>query len=208
MVRIRTDRAAKPSRDDVTLLPADRAAAVTQLFDWHYQPLVRLARLLVDDVDTAEDVVMDGFAALHRRLFAIRDPEDAYRYLRSCVLNGARSRLRRRRTSRALDRELTQQLPDDDASQEDVSGHSADRGTVVRSLRALPQRQREVLVLRYSSTTCRGAWPTEQHGIPGPSRCPAGGRSCCNATPRSRRRTALASSSSSRSPTRSQANVS
>jgi DNA-directed RNA polymerase specialized sigma24 family protein len=70
---------------------------VTALFEEHYASLVRMARLLVDDRETAEDVVMDAFASLYRRWIAIRDPAEAHRYVRSCVLNGARSQLRRRR---------------------------------------------------------------------------------------------------------------
>ena len=38
-------------------LPPGRDDAVTVLFHMHWASLVRLARLLVDDVETAEDVV-------------------------------------------------------------------------------------------------------------------------------------------------------
>jgi DNA-directed RNA polymerase specialized sigma24 family protein len=82
------------------VLPRDRASAVTALFEEHYASLVRMARLLVDDLETAEDVVMDAFTNLYRRWTAIRDPAEAHRYVRSCVLNGARSQLRRRRLRR------------------------------------------------------------------------------------------------------------
>lgn len=126
-------------------LPADRAAAVTQLFDAHYVPLVRMARLLVDDVESAEDVVMDGFAALHRRWSAIRDSEQAYRYVRSSVLNGARSQLRRRRTSRQHAVELID-LP---ATGDDLALRRTEHAVVMGVLRSLPTRQRQVLVLRY-----------------------------------------------------------
>ena len=78
------------------VLPRDRASAVTSLFEEHYASLVRMARLLVDDRETAEDVVMDAFTSLYRRWTAIRDPAEAHRYVRSSVLNGARSQLRRR----------------------------------------------------------------------------------------------------------------
>ena len=73
------------------------------MFDLHDVRLVRTARLLVDDMATAEDVVMDAFTSLHRRWETLRDPSDAHRYLRSCVLNGARSQLRRRRVRRLHD---------------------------------------------------------------------------------------------------------
>jgi hypothetical protein len=49
------------------VLPRDRTSAVTALLEEHYTSLVRMARLLVDDRETAEDVVMDGFASLYRR---------------------------------------------------------------------------------------------------------------------------------------------
>jgi hypothetical protein len=47
-------------------LPKERTAAVTELFNAHYGQLVRTARLLVDDMETAEDVVMDAFTSLYR----------------------------------------------------------------------------------------------------------------------------------------------
>ena len=126
-------------------LPADRTAAVSELFDLHYPSLVRMARLLVDDKETAEDVVMDAFVSLHRRWTAIRDPHEAYRYIRSCVLNGARSRLRRRRITRLHERTLRIERP----SGEDVAARETDRALVLQLLRGLPARQRQVLVLRY-----------------------------------------------------------
>jgi hypothetical protein len=41
-------------------LPRDRTSAVTALFEEHYVSLVRMAPLLVDDRESAEDVVMDS----------------------------------------------------------------------------------------------------------------------------------------------------
>src|SRR3712207_7641978 len=90
----------------VQLLPVDYVgddnadSAVAVLFQSHRLAMVRLAVLLVDDVEPAEDVVQEAFAALHRRWRALADREAAIGYLRSCVLNGSRSVLRRRRTVR------------------------------------------------------------------------------------------------------------
>lgn len=126
-------------------LSADRTAAVTELFSAHYAQLVRMARLLVDDPETAEDVVMDAFTSLHGRWKGIREPDAAYRYVRSCVLNGARSRLRRRRVTRLHERVLT----DYPTIGEDPAVQGTDRAAVVQLLRRLPVRQRQVLVLRY-----------------------------------------------------------
>ena len=125
-------------------LPRDRASAVTALFEEHYASLVRMARLLVDDRETAEDVVMEAFTSLYRRWTAIRDPGEAHRYLRSCVLNGARSQLRRRRLWRRHESEGPQQ-----ETTRDGQANEADRSTVTQLLGTLPCRQRQVLVLRY-----------------------------------------------------------
>jgi RNA polymerase sigma-70 factor (sigma-E family) len=121
-----------------------RANALTALFYAQYGRLVRTARLLVDDRETAEDVVMEAFMSLHRRWHTLRQPDDADRYLLSCVLNGARSQLRRRRVRRGRE----------DASLD--AGHAADpadagatRAVLMRSLRNLPARQRQVLVMRF-----------------------------------------------------------
>src|SRR5690348_8519789 len=74
--------------------------AVAALFRTHRLGLVRLAVLLVDDRETAEDVVQDAFAALHRRWGSLTSEDAALAYLRTCVVNRSRSVLRRRRTVR------------------------------------------------------------------------------------------------------------
>lgn len=134
-------------------LPKERPAAVTELFDAHYVQLVRTARLLVDDKETAEDVVMEAFTSLYRRWIAIRDPDDAFRYLRSSVLNGARSQLRRRRVIRLHEvdhqGDAGSSEPGEVPAQSDVAVVGTNRATVVALLRALPVRQRQVLVMRY-----------------------------------------------------------
>lgn len=126
-------------------LPLDRDAAVTALFRTHYARMLGLAQLLVDDRPTAEDVVQEAFGELHRRWDRLRDPEQALGYLRTAVLNGARSHLRRRRTLRAW----RPQRPADAPSAESVVVHDDEQRRALQGLARLPQRQREVLVLRY-----------------------------------------------------------
>jgi RNA polymerase sigma-70 factor (sigma-E family) len=121
--------------------------AVTALYRAHRMDLVRLAVFLTDDRGLAEDLVQDAFAALHRRWGSIAEPAAAVGYLRTSVVNGSRSVLRRRRTARAYT------WPDIDRQ----PGDGADAGVLVteehrevlRALRTLPSRQREVIVLRY-----------------------------------------------------------
>jgi RNA polymerase sigma-70 factor (sigma-E family) len=127
------------------VLPRDRTSAVSALFEEHYASLVRMARLLVDDRETAEDVVMDAFTSLYRRWTAIRDPAEAHRYVRSSVLNGARSQVRRRRLRRRHEGGSHLQ----EAIRDGLETNEADRSTVTQLLGTLPYRQRQVLVLRY-----------------------------------------------------------
>lgn len=126
-------------------VPRDAGEAVTALFRAHYAGLVRLAVLLVDDDGGAEDVVQDAFARLHRRWGRLRDEEAAYGYLRTAVVNGSRSRLRRLRTSRRYAEPQPGTAPSPEG---DVIVHE-EHAAVRTALAALPRRQREVLVLRY-----------------------------------------------------------
>ncbi|MGV9534544.1 sigma factor [Streptosporangium sandarakinum] len=80
-------RAERPARDRVD---------VAGLFAEHHLGLVRLALLMVGDQATAEDVVQEAFARTHAGRRRLRDPGRALTYVRSAVLNGARSVLRRR----------------------------------------------------------------------------------------------------------------
>jgi RNA polymerase sigma-70 factor (sigma-E family) len=134
----------------VELVPGDDAdAAVAALFGSHRLAMVRLAVLLVDDLETGEDVVQDAFAALHRRWPALADREAAIGYLRSCVLNGSRSVLRRRRTVRR-----NPYAEAGDVTVEAADGRlllAEEHRDVIAALQRLPRRQREVIVLRYWS---------------------------------------------------------
>src|SRR5207244_10299614 len=73
----------------------------------HYASLVRLAAVLLDDTGTCEEVVQDAFVAVFSHPRRIRDESKLAPYLRSAVLNGARSQLRRRAVRR---RETTLRL--------------------------------------------------------------------------------------------------
>ncbi len=85
-------------------LPGDRDLALSALFRVHHGRLVGLARILVDDQQTAEDVVQDAFVALHAHWWRLRDKDAAPAWLQTAVLNAARSQLRRRDVARRLDR--------------------------------------------------------------------------------------------------------
>lgn len=117
---------------------------VPALFAAHYLSLVRLALRLVDDQETAEDVVQDVFAALARTTRTLDDPSA---YLRGAVVNRCRSALRRRRVSRLF--AASQVVEDVDEPADAGSVRRAERTRMLAAIRTLPRRQREVVVLRY-----------------------------------------------------------
>jgi RNA polymerase sigma-70 factor (sigma-E family) len=123
---------------------AGAEAAVTALYETHALGLVRLAYVMLGDRAGAEDVVQDAFGGLYRRWDQLSDKERALPYVRSSVLNGCRSALRRRRA----DVDGAPQPPPA-ASAEAAVLTSEERREVMRALRLLPGRQREVLVLRF-----------------------------------------------------------
>jgi RNA polymerase sigma-70 factor (sigma-E family) len=119
---------------------------VEVLFRSEYRRLVGLARLLVDDTGQAEEVVQDAFVDLHRQWGSLRDPGAAPAWLRAAVVNRSRGRLRRRATARRHLRAVEPPLgfgPDERAVLSDE--HRA----VEAALRALPDRQRACLALRF-----------------------------------------------------------
>ena len=125
----------------------DADTAVEELYAAHYRRLVRLSVLLVRDVETAEEVVQDSFVAMHDRWRRLRDPDHGLAYLRQAVVNRSRSALRHRGV---VERYVAKQAaPPDEAPADDGVGAASRRTAVLDAMRALPDRQREVLALRY-----------------------------------------------------------
>lgn len=136
-------------------LPRDPDQAITELYAAHWHRLVRLAWLMLHDQLAAEDAVQDAFVATHRSWSSIRETGRAVGYLQTAVVNACRSV---QRHNVVVDRQNAR-----DAGAADVPGrgsldsaetqamYAAERDSMVAALRALPPRQREVLVLRYYS---------------------------------------------------------
>jgi len=126
----------------------DADEAVTQLYAAHYRSLVRLGALLLRDTGAAEEVTQDAFVAMHGAWRRLRDPDDpdkALAYLRRSVVNGARSVLRHRKV---VDKHAPRPAPHV-PSAEHGALLALEHAEVMAALRRLPERQREVLVLRY-----------------------------------------------------------
>jgi RNA polymerase sigma-70 factor (sigma-E family) len=130
---------------DDAVADRDPAEEVADLFRSEYRSLVRLAALLLGDRAAAEEVVQDAFVHLQLGWRRLRDRDRAPAWLRSAVLNGARSRLRRREVRR---RHL-EVVPGDATSAEAGAVAGDEHRRMIAALRTLPPRQREALVLKF-----------------------------------------------------------
>jgi RNA polymerase sigma-70 factor (sigma-E family) len=120
-------------------------AAVAALYQASAVGLIRLAFVMLGDLESAEDVVQEAFCGLYRQWGRLKDAERATFYLRTSVLNGCRSALRRR----ILRRRVLPEQPPAVVSAEAVVVSGEEREEVFRAVGKLPHRQREALVLRF-----------------------------------------------------------
>jgi DNA-directed RNA polymerase specialized sigma24 family protein len=67
----------------------DPDQAVASLYREHYRSLVRIAMLLLDDSELAEEIAQDAFVSLFRAARRLRDGDEALRYLRQAVVGRA-----------------------------------------------------------------------------------------------------------------------
>lgn len=119
--------------------------SLPELYRQHRLTLVRLGMLLIGDKAAAEDAVQDVFMGMWHKRTLPSAPGAALAYLRRAVVNQVRSQQRRSVLAR-------KKVPPADPSApgpSDVVELSEEHRGVLTALDTLPQRQREVLVLRY-----------------------------------------------------------
>jgi RNA polymerase sigma-70 factor (sigma-E family) len=116
---------------------------VEELFETRYGQMVGLATLVLGSSLHAEDVVQDAFGALYRREKPLDDPTKAVGYLYRSVINGCRSRGRRRRLEVVHNQPIAE--PTTEAA-EAVAAERAEMDRMQAALAQLPTRQRECLV--------------------------------------------------------------
>lgn len=113
-----------------------------QLYLRHAPDAVRLAYLLTGDGALAEDLVQDAFVRMAGRLVHLRSPEAFHGYLRTTVVNLARSHGRRK----AIERRHVERTPPPGNS---YPVDRSDSEEMRVALMSLPLRQRTAVVLRY-----------------------------------------------------------
>lgn len=123
---------------------SDADQMVAALYHAHYGSLARIAALLVGDGVAAEEIVQDAYASACRAWRHLRDREKALDYLRRAVVSRARSHAAASSGPRgpAGDRQASPGMPG---------------ASLLTTLRGLPARQREALVLKYYAD-----WPDRQ----------------------------------------------
>ena len=129
----------------------DADQAVAALYREHYRSLARIAALLLDDRELAEEITQDAFVSLFRASGRLRDGGEALRYLRQAVISLARSQ------AAASPDQLG--LPPGLAVGQRPAASPA-RAAFMDALRCLPAHQREALVLRYYA-----GWPDPQIAV-------------------------------------------
>ncbi|NJP68610.1 SigE family RNA polymerase sigma factor [Streptomyces sp. ventii] len=130
---------------DASMVEGTSVDQLTETYQQHYRSLLGLAALLLDDTASCEDVVQEAFIRVHSARSRVRDPEKTLAYLRQTVVNLSRSTLRRRILGVKL---LSKPMPDM-ASAEEGAYDKLERADLIKAMRNLQRRQREVLVLRY-----------------------------------------------------------
>jgi RNA polymerase sigma factor (sigma-70 family) len=142
----------RPGRPEEGRGSAAHAELVSALYRTNYVALCRTARLLVDDPSRAEELVQEAFTRTLSGARSLRQPDSALFYVRRAVVHACRSELRRRRIERRIGLGSGGGHLDRDgevasgARFEDAIG---EKDEIVRLLRLLTPRQREVVVLRY-----------------------------------------------------------
>lgn len=142
------DEAPAPAAGEAAAPPVVAGTTVdhlTETYRAHYRSLLGLAALLLDDTASCEDVVQEAFIRVHSARNRVRDRDKTLAYLRQTVVNLSRSALRRRILGLKL---LSKPMPDM-ASAEEGAYDQLERDDLIRAMRGLQRRQREVLVLRY-----------------------------------------------------------
>ena len=113
-----------------------------KLYVRHAPEALRLAYLLTGDRSLAEDLVQDAFVKMAGRMLHLRDPGGFHAYLRTTIVNLARSHHRRRAVEHRFAEKRSAPLVIDPPDTSDRDGMRA-------ALMTLPVRQRTAIVLRY-----------------------------------------------------------
>ncbi|MCX9154461.1 MULTISPECIES: RNA polymerase sigma factor [Pseudomonas] len=137
---------------DVELLARignNEPAAVNEMVTRKLPRLLALASRLLGDADEAKDVAQESFLRIWRHAAGWRSGEARFdTWLHRVALNLCHDRLRRRK-ERALHDKDVLELPDSAPSADEQLETAERSARMAAALAALPERQREAIVLQY-----------------------------------------------------------
>lgn len=123
---------------------SDEPRLLEGLYRQHVPKNIRIAYLLMGDLEVARDLVHDAFIKSSGRLHTLRNPDAFGAYMTRTVVNlSKRHRERRALERRHLESEAV------GSRRHSLQPDLASRDEVLTTLRRLPHRQRAVLVLRF-----------------------------------------------------------
>ena len=114
--------------------------AFDELFDQHYERVLRAMWLVTGDVPEAEDLTQEAFARAYERRNQLSRTGNPVGYVYTTALNLRRSRLRRANVARRRRGSIA-------TDHEDPLKAAEDRDSLRRALAELPRAEREALVL-------------------------------------------------------------
>jgi len=121
-------------------------AALCRIYEKYYDYLLTVATALLNDVNTAEDVVHDSFVKLSESAHLLNPRRSLKWYLVACVSNRARDQIRgRRRKAVSLDGSLP--LQSEAYEPASAAIRNEQMKIISDALEQLPYEQREVVVL-------------------------------------------------------------
>jgi RNA polymerase sigma-70 factor (ECF subfamily) len=140
--------------DLVRLMAGGDRDALAPLMERHYRRLYRVALAYVRNADDAQDVLQETFVKAFRHAGRWDGSAEVGRWLTRIAVNQAIDRYRRERRRRASMEPLEEgdhdeRVADTDPSPERRVASAETVARIDKALRALPERQRAVFVLRH-----------------------------------------------------------
>jgi len=133
---------------------AGDAAAADELVHAYHPPIYRLAISMLDDAAEADEAAQETLLRAMERLDSFRGEASFSTWLYAIALNECRGRLRKRRARERLAQVLHALLRIDLSPPTSVESTVIERQentALWRAIQALPDKQREVVMLRYYS---------------------------------------------------------
>ncbi len=126
----------------------NEAELYAELLEQYGDKLLRLAFIMLGDIQLSEDVVQESFLALHRSLGSLRGDSSYYTWLVRVTINQSKNLLRRKKIKKILLIDDIKQQSNS-ASPEEALLASEEKVEIRQALAALPLKYREVMYLYY-----------------------------------------------------------